>query len=92
MFFSSRKLFGFCFYLCISPSMLYRICHKLQEHKHVCEIHGESLINVPFGVLLSRGLDSFLMLAMAHNISTTLKLPMYGVPNFTFFLLASRWW
>jgi hypothetical protein len=75
--------------------MLFRICHKLQEHKFFCEIYAKSLIenkefllelvdlvlkkiyymgvaehdlagsikrfmtDVPFGVLLFRGLDSF---------------------------------
>jgi hypothetical protein len=85
MFLSSCKLFGVYLHLCISPSMLSRICHKLQEHKPVCEIHGESLTNVPFKVLLSRGLDSSLMLQWHCDISMTLKLPMSGVPNFTFF-------
>jgi len=43
------------------------MCHKLQEHKPICEIHGESITNVPFGVLLSRGLDSSLVAAMASR-------------------------
>jgi hypothetical protein len=30
--------------LCLFPSMLSRICHKLQERKSICEIHGENLI------------------------------------------------
>ncbi len=67
MFFSFHGLFGFCLCLCLFPSMLSRMCHKLQEHKPICEIHGESLTNVPFGVLLSRGLDSSLVAAMASR-------------------------
>jgi asparagine synthetase B (glutamine-hydrolysing) len=47
--------------------MLSRICHKLQEHKHVCVIHGESLTDVPFGMLLFGGLDSSLVDVMASR-------------------------
>jgi hypothetical protein len=43
------------------------------------------MTDVLFGMLLFRGLDSFLMVTVAsHNISTTLKLPMSRVLNFTF--------
>jgi hypothetical protein len=65
MFFSSCKLFGVCLCLCLSPSMLSRICHKLQEYKPVYIIHWENLTNVPFGMLLYGGLDSSLMVTMA---------------------------
>jgi asparagine synthetase B (glutamine-hydrolysing) len=41
--------------------MLYRTCHKLQKHKLVCEIHGKSLTDVRFGVLLFGGLNSSLV-------------------------------
>ncbi len=61
MFFSSHRLIGVCFYLCLFASMLYRTCCKLQKHKLVCEIHGKNLTDVPFGVLLFGGLDSSLV-------------------------------
>ncbi len=51
----------------LSPSMLSRICHKPQEHKHVCVIHGENMIDVTFGVLFFGGLDSSLMVTMASR-------------------------
>jgi len=67
MFFSFRRFFGVCLCLCFSPSMLSRICHIFHEHKHVCVIHGKKLIDVPFGMFLSRGLDSFLVITMASQ-------------------------
>jgi hypothetical protein len=47
--------------------MLYKIFHKLREHKPICVIQGENLTNVPFGMLLSKGLDSFSMVTMASQ-------------------------
>ncbi len=44
--------------------MLYMIWHKLQEHN---PIHQENLTDVPFGMLLSRGLDSYLVVKMASQ-------------------------
>jgi hypothetical protein len=65
MFFSSCRFFGIC--LCLSPSILYKVCHKPQEHKPICVIHGENLTDVPFGMLLFRGLDSSLVVTMASR-------------------------
>jgi asparagine synthetase B (glutamine-hydrolysing) len=47
--------------------MLSRNFHKLQEHKLVCEIHGESLTDVPSGVFFSKSLDSSLVVTMASQ-------------------------
>ncbi len=53
--------------ICLFASMLYRICQKLQKQKLVCEIHGKSLTNVPFGMLLFGGLDSSLVAIVASQ-------------------------
>jgi asparagine synthetase B (glutamine-hydrolysing) len=49
--------------------MLSRICHKLQEHKPVCLIHGENLIDVPFGMFLSGGLDSLVVTMASRHLN-----------------------
>jgi asparagine synthetase B (glutamine-hydrolysing) len=47
--------------------MLYTICHKLQEHNPICVIHGENFTDVPFGMFLFGGLDSYLVVTMASQ-------------------------
>jgi len=87
MFLSFHRLFGVCFYLWLSTSMLSRICHKLQKHKPVCEIHGNSLTDVPLGMLLFGGLDSSLLVIMASwHFNNTEVANVWGAQLHIFFV------